>query len=267
VRNIYDVRRRKATTWAAERFSKRAIKNRDADIFRTADALARIERAKYIREKIGPTAKFFVRALVTANASDMSDSAFRQLFTFLTFGNDDGTSIFPSHDTVAAIMGHSVRTSERATAELTERGRLQTKQARRGPAIRAVVIPNEKMVAITDEILEPSKLAVLNGSARPLNRQNWQSKRHLEHPGHGCPVAGAGTDAGRFHGAYSEEFIAGTEKLIQRLSAAEGGIAAASERARAIRRLLTLVGAVVTARAVGSAACIDEFTGHAPEKG
>ena len=153
-----------------------AIKNRDADIFRTADALVRIERAKYIREKIGPTAKFFVRALVTANASDMSDSAFRQLFTFLTFGNDDGTSIFPSHDTLAAIMGRSVRTSERATAELTERGWLQTKQARRGPAIRAVVIPNEKMAAITDEILEPSKLAVLNGSARPLNRQNWQSR-------------------------------------------------------------------------------------------
>ena len=105
--------------------------------------------------------------------------------------------------------------------------------------------------------------------------EEYLSKRHLEHPGHGCPVAGAGTDAGRFHGAYSEEFIAGTEKLIQRLSAAEGGMAVASERARAIRRLLMLVGAVVTARAVGPgalgeeivAACIDEFTGHAPEKG
>ena len=141
----------------------------------------------------------------------------------------------------------------------------------------------EEMVALAiraafDEIADRfDKRLEQSGAAAAIEAyvEEYLSKRHLEHPGHGCPVAGAGTDAGRFHGAYSEEFIAGTEKLIQRLSAAEGGIAAASERARAIRRLLMLVGAVVTARAVGPgalgeeiiAACIDEFTGHAPEKG
>ena len=202
--------------------------NRDADILRTADALARIERAKYIREKIGHTAKFFVKALVTANASDMSDSAFRQLFTFLTFGNDDGTSIFPSHHTVAAIMGRSVRTSERATAELTERGWLQTKQVRRGPAIRAVVIPNDKMAAITDEMLEPSKITVLNGNSRALNRQNWQSRTGKT--GGGPTTA---TYAANHEGSYRR---GDDSELIEQIGAAAQPEAAGYRATRASRK-------------------------------
>jgi TetR/AcrR family transcriptional repressor of nem operon len=83
----------------------------------------------------------------------------------------------------------------------------------------------------------------------------YLSAPHLEHPGRGCPVAALGADAGR-HGAFAEEFIAGTEKLIARLSDAAGR--GAAERADAIRRLAMLVGAVVVARALGRGALRDE---------
>jgi TetR/AcrR family transcriptional repressor of nem operon len=78
--------------------------------------------------------------------------------------------------------------------------------------------------------------------------EEYLSERHLEHPGQGCPVAGAGTDAGRRGDVFAEEFAAGAEKLIERLSAAAG---TGPERAAAIRRVAMLVGAIVTARAVG----------------
>lgn len=104
--------------------------------------------------------------------------------------------------------------------------------------------------------------------------EEYLSEGHLGHPGLGCPVAGTGTDAARFDGTYAEEFIAGTEKLIQRLSCAGGGVASESERAEAIRGLSMLVGAVVTARAVGPGrlreeimvACMDHLARHAPKK-
>jgi hypothetical protein len=115
--------------------------NRGADIARTADALARIARQKYLKDKIGPNAPFFIRALVTANATNMSSNAFRQLFTLLTYANDDGSNAFPEHQTVADVTGYSIATSERATKELTALGWLDTQRTRRGPAFRTVMIP------------------------------------------------------------------------------------------------------------------------------
>jgi TetR/AcrR family transcriptional repressor of nem operon len=85
----------------------------------------------------------------------------------------------------------------------------------------------------------------------------YLSVLHLEHPGRGCPVAALGTDAGRSHGAFAEEFIVGAKKLIERLSDVSGP--GAPERADAIRRLVTLVGAVVIARAVGPGILRDEI--------
>jgi TetR/AcrR family transcriptional repressor of nem operon len=80
----------------------------------------------------------------------------------------------------------------------------------------------------------------------------YLSLSHLEHAGRGCPIAAIGADAGRYGGIISAEFIDGTEKLIQRLVKAPSGTSrTASERTEAIRRLATLVGAVVMARAVG----------------
>jgi TetR/AcrR family transcriptional regulator, transcriptional repressor for nem operon len=82
--------------------------------------------------------------------------------------------------------------------------------------------------------------------------EEYLSESHLEHPGHGCPVAAVGTDAARRRGVFATEFIEGAEKLIERLGTNSAGHQILSaERSEAIRRLAMLVGAVVTARAVG----------------
>jgi TetR/AcrR family transcriptional repressor of nem operon len=96
-----------------------------------------------------------------------------------------------------------------------------------------------------------------DGAAAAIDayEDEYLSVLHLEHPGRGCPVAALGTDAGRCQGAFAEEFIAGSEMLIRRLS--DGCGPDAPERAAAIRRLATLVGAVVIARAVGRGALRD----------
>jgi TetR/AcrR family transcriptional repressor of nem operon len=86
--------------------------------------------------------------------------------------------------------------------------------------------------------------------------KEYLSVLHLEHPDRGCPVAALGTDAGRCRSAFAAEFIAGSEKLIARLSHGSGP--GGPERAEAIRRLATLVGTVVIARAVGHGALRDE---------
>jgi TetR/AcrR family transcriptional regulator, transcriptional repressor for nem operon len=80
----------------------------------------------------------------------------------------------------------------------------------------------------------------------------YLSEGHIEHPGIGCPVAAVGADAGRCDGAFADEFIAGAERLIERLCAGSaGGAANAKERAKAIRLMAMLAGAVVIARAAG----------------
>jgi hypothetical protein len=125
-------------------------------------------REKYIKDKIGPTADFFVRVLVRANASDISANAFRQLFTFLTFADPDGKNAFPCHETVAAITGCSVATSKRATNELKTAKWISTERTRRGPAIRTVKIPQEDTVAIEVASLEVPPVTLLNGSSKSL---------------------------------------------------------------------------------------------------
>jgi TetR/AcrR family transcriptional repressor of nem operon len=106
-----------------------------------------------------------------------------------------------------------------------------------------------------------------NGAAASVEAyvDEYLSMYHVEHPGRGCPVAAIGADAGRCRGAFAEEFVAGAERLIGRLSDA-GGFGTApeltkerdQERTKAIRRLATLVGAIVIARAVGPGALRDE---------
>jgi TetR/AcrR family transcriptional regulator, transcriptional repressor for nem operon len=100
-----------------------------------------------------------------------------------------------------------------------------------------------------------------NGAAAAISAyvDEYLSSRHIEHPGRGCPVAAAGADAGRRNGAFAEEFIAGAEKLIERLCAGSGGGArSATERAKAIRLMAMLVGAAVMARAAGPGALREE---------
>ena len=87
----------------------------------------------------------------------------------------------------------------------------------------------------------------------------YLSPLHVELPDAGCPVAALGADAGRRTEALAGEFAAGAEALIERLSRAPlEGAARETPRAEAIRRLATLVGAVVVARAVGPGTLRDE---------
>jgi hypothetical protein len=133
--------------------------SRDADILRTTEA------------------PHFVQVLVWAKASDMSSNAFRQLFTFLTYADPDGTNAFPSHETVAAITGCSVSTSKRATNELTKLGWISTQRKRRGPAVRTVKIPEENVTAVEGEILEVSHVTLQSDSSKFLKSHPCTSRR------------------------------------------------------------------------------------------
>ncbi len=78
----------------------------------------------------------------------------------------------------------------------------------------------------------------------------YLSPGHVEHPEAGCPMAAFGADAARVPDALAPAFRDGAEMLIGHVAAdstAEG-------RADAIRKLATLFGAVVAARAVGPGA-------------
>ena len=81
----------------------------------------------------------------------------------------------------------------------------------------------------------------------------YLSRAHVAHPEQGCPVAAFGADAARRPDVLSEAFAQGVEALIGRFAKVQGS------RANAIGRLLTLVGAVVAARAVGEGDLRDEI--------
>ena len=88
--------------------------------------------------------------------------------------------------------------------------------------------------------------------------EEYLSEGHLEHPELGCPMASAGAEAARNAGVFAQDFAAGAEEMIKRLAiGSHGGDAA--DRAKAIRCLATLVGAVVIARAVGRGPLRDEI--------
>jgi TetR/AcrR family transcriptional regulator, transcriptional repressor for nem operon len=92
-------------------------------------------------------------------------------------------------------------------------------------------------------------------AARDAYLAEYLSLAHVEHPELGCPVAAFGVDAGRGAEVLGEAFTEGVEMLIARIASTEN----ATERADTIRRLATLVGAVVVARAVGKGLLRDEI--------
>jgi TetR/AcrR family transcriptional repressor of nem operon len=75
---------------------------------------------------------------------------------------------------------------------------------------------------------------------------DYLSPAHVAHPEQGCPLAAFGAEAGRSPDSLSQAFAEGVEGLIERVARVSGS------REEAIRRLMTLLGAVVAARAVGS---------------
>ncbi|WP_336487501.1 TetR/AcrR family transcriptional regulator [Methylobacterium nigriterrae] len=87
----------------------------------------------------------------------------------------------------------------------------------------------------------------------------YLSSDHVAHPGMGCPVAALGPDAGRSAAEVAQAFARGVEDIVARFATgAPDGYGAAESRAAAIRRLATMVGAVVVARGIGPGVLRDE---------
>jgi len=82
---------------------------------------------------------------------------------------------------------------------------------------------------------------------------DYLSAAHIAHPEQGCSLAAFGADAGRHPEALSQSFAEGVEGLVGRVARA------GASRSEAIRRLMTLVGAVVAARAVGAGSLRQEI--------
>lgn len=79
----------------------------------------------------------------------------------------------------------------------------------------------------------------------------YLSQSHLDRPGMGCPIASVGSEAGHVGGSVSEVFNTGIQRVVEGITAALGG-PREDHRAKAVRLLATLVGAVVISRAVGT---------------
>ncbi len=173
----------------------KANPDRRGDIERTAQELARI---KYVKDNILAKrpylSPYVLEVLIRANASDLSSNAFRELFTWATFANKDGTNAFPEQQTIADITGLSVSTLERATAELKDLGWQETERiTRRGKSIayRTLKIPSQ---ATSSEILETSPVTALKRKNKVRNLDS--SKVLNRHPcgegtvtGEGLPIS------------------------------------------------------------------------------
>jgi TetR/AcrR family transcriptional repressor of nem operon len=84
--------------------------------------------------------------------------------------------------------------------------------------------------------------------ARTAYLRHYVSEAHVRNPGKGCPVAAMGADGGREPALLAPEFSRGVEEILAFLGA-EGMTKPA--RAALIRKMATLVGSIILARAVG----------------
>jgi len=87
--------------------------------------------------------------------------------------------------------------------------------------------------------------------------EKYLTRQHVSHPGAGCVMAALGMEAARQGAHVQRVFANGTQRTIDKLSAGLSGTPV-ERRAKAIRILATLVGAVVIARAVGDGALSEE---------
>jgi len=122
------------------------------DIARTAEAL--LARKEYLAFCVRRDTPKRWKVLHCANASDMSDGAFRQLFTFMAYARANLTGSSPSHKTVSLVTGRCERTSKNATKELQDDGWIETKRTRREEAVRKITIPQCILDAIPDAAID-----------------------------------------------------------------------------------------------------------------
>ena len=87
--------------------------------------------------------------------------------------------------------------------------------------------------------------------------EKYLARYHVSHPGAGCVMAALGVEAAREGADVQRVFANGTQRTIDKLAAGLSGTPA-ERRAKAIRTLASLVGAVVIARAVGDGALSEE---------
>jgi hypothetical protein len=155
--------------------------NRQGDIARTASTL--LARQEYLAFCVRRDTSPQWRTLHCANASDISDGAFRQLFTFVAYAKKgDLSNSRVSHKTIAAITGRSERASKRATEELEEGGWIGTKRTRREEAIRTIKIPKVILDAIPDEGIGTRCSSAENGTSSDSRSAKSDTSKSLEVP-------------------------------------------------------------------------------------
>jgi TetR/AcrR family transcriptional repressor of nem operon len=108
----------------------------------------------------------------------------------------------------------------------------------------------------TFERLEKAAADAGPGNGLQAIRDRYVSAAHRDRPQAGCTLAALGADAGRLDNEVREHFDAPVERLIALLAAQIGGREA---RAKALRELASMVGALVMSRAVGSRALSNEI--------
>jgi hypothetical protein len=150
-------RRHEMTQFTNNKTAPLGHNSRAYDVERTATEL----RGKYIRDFVHEGTPFKWCVLTYANASDMSSDAFRNLFSILSYADENGENAYASNETMARLTGRSLSTIKRSNSELQKDGwRITTKRRQNDSAIVKVALPQKAIDAILFEILEPSPVTV-----------------------------------------------------------------------------------------------------------
>ena len=99
-------------------------------------------------------------------------------------------------------------------------------------------------------------------AARAAYFAEYLSRAHIDRPEAGCPMAAFGADAARRPEALTQAFADGAEMLIEKLATTPD----AEGRAEAIRKLATVIGALLIARSVGEGPLREEVLSACAEQ-
>lgn len=118
------------------------------------------------------------------------------------------------------------------------------------------------------QVLERYKTRSKQAGAKAALRNyvaEYLSRRHIDQPGQGCPIAAYGTDASRESPIVHAAFADGIIELIDQI---ETGLSCPQtrRRAQAMELLALLSGAITTARAVGEGSLAKQIVSAARER-
>lgn len=151
--------------------------SRDYEIRRAAEEI----RSAYLKNNLHENTPAKWRILHVANVSGMSDAAFRQLFTYLAFGNQACNNITVSNKTIGLLLQKGERAIQRTNKEL-EAGEWISDANHNGPKDpkRVASIPEKVMSAIVFECLGASKMTGVGGSIEVPNVTPLSKKTPLD---------------------------------------------------------------------------------------